>query len=99
MGGFFAGAAEVVRVMNLPCREHSMLISHDTDGQLPRATRVGLHLHFILCSPCRHFAAQLRFLGRAAARLGVVGAERSLEGGRMPPEVRDRLRRRLRSSL
>jgi len=84
---------EIGRVMNLPCREHSILISRDADNELPRATRVGLRLHFILCAPCRHFSAQIRFLKRAAQRLPAAAAERALVAAQMPADVRERLRR------
>ena len=94
MGGL-ASIVEVVRVMNLPCREHSVLISRDQDGQIRRATHIGLRLHFVLCAPCRHLAAQLRFLRRAAERIGVVRAERALGDAAMPADVRERIRRRI----
>jgi hypothetical protein len=89
------GVFEVIRVMNRPCREHAPLISRLVDDELPRATRVGLVLHFVLCSPCRHFAQQLRFFKRAAARLPGGAAERILEGSAMPPPARERVLGRL----
>jgi hypothetical protein len=92
----FAGLLEVVRVLNLPCREHSILISRLTDGQLPRSTRIGLRLHFLICGPCRHFARQLVFFRRAAARLSSGAIERVLSSARMPDEVRARIAARLR---
>jgi hypothetical protein len=87
---------EVLRILNSPCREHSILISRLMDNDLPRATRLGLRLHFILCAPCRHFARQLRGLKQAAARLSAQAADRALEGTRMPGEVRERIQSRLR---
>jgi hypothetical protein len=94
--GMFGGVLEVVRVMNLPCKEHSMLISRDADGQVRRATHLGLRLHYIICSPCRHFAAQLHFLRKAAARLAPSQVQRALTAARMPQDVRQRIASRLR---
>jgi hypothetical protein len=90
------GLREIARVMSLPCREHSLLISRDADAQVSRSTRVGLRLHYVLCAPCRHFAAQLRFLRRAAGRLSAAAAERALASSRMPEDVRHRIMSRLR---
>lgn len=86
---------EIGRVINLPCREHSILISREADGDLPLATRVGLRLHFVLCAPCRHFAKQIRFFKRAARRLPDAAARRALVASRMPHDVRRRLLRSL----
>jgi hypothetical protein len=88
--GFF----HVLHVLNRPCRRNNLDISRDVDDALPRATRIGLHLHFILCGPCRRFRRQLVFLRAAAMRLHEAALERALESARMPPDVRDRLSRR-----
>lgn len=95
MRALIMGLLEIVRVMNRPCKDHSLPISRDTDGELPRATRVGLHLHYLLCRPCRHFAAQLRLFKRTAARLSPEAIDRVLASSRMPEDVRARILARL----
>ncbi len=90
-----AGLVQIARVLNRPCREHSLLISRHTDGEVGRATRVGLRIHYVLCRPCRHFAAQLRLLKHAAARLTPGAVERALASSRMPADVRARIISRL----
>ena len=95
MASVVSNVREVLRVLSLPCREHSILISRDTDGELRRATHVGLRLHFALCGPCRHFAEHLRFLRRAAAKLTPAAAERAMAAARMPGEVRARILARM----
>ncbi len=96
MSAAIRGLIEVIRVMNRPCRDHSVLISREIDGELPPATRVGLRLHYVLCGACRHFSAQLRLFKRAAARLPPDAVERALASTRMPEAVRARILIRLR---
>jgi hypothetical protein len=96
VGSLFTGLGEVARVMSLPCREHSMLISRDADGEVRRATRVGLRLHYILCAPCRHFAGHLRFFKRAAGRMSSAAVERATGSARMPEDVHRRIDQHLR---
>ena len=87
---------EIVRVLNEPCRSHSMMMSASLDGRLPRATRIGLWLHTMICKPCRTLFAQFTFLHGAAKRLGREAQGRILRSDAMPEEVRDRLTARLR---
>lgn len=98
MYAWLAGTVEVIRLMNRPCRDHGVLISRDADGELPRASRIGLRLHYLLCRSCRHFAAQLRLFKRAAAHLPPEAVERVLSSARMPEAVRARILSRLGSS-
>lgn len=87
---------EIVRVMNEPCRSHSVMMSASLDGRLPRATRIGLSIHMVLCGPCRRLFAQFTFLHKAAKELGREAQDRILRTEAMPDEVRDRLNARLR---
>jgi hypothetical protein len=85
----------ILYVANRPCRKNNFDISRDVDDALPRATRIGLRLHFVLCGPCRRFRRQLLFLRMVAARLPGAAVERALASTRMPVEVRQRLVQRL----
>jgi DNA-binding PucR family transcriptional regulator len=89
--GFF----HVLHVLNRPCRKNNQDISRELDDALPRSTRIGLKLHYILCGPCRRFRRQLYFLRAAADRLHEAASVRALTSIQMPVEVRERLRRRL----
>jgi anti-sigma factor RsiW len=84
---------EFFRVSNASCREQSLRISKDVDGQLNRPTRLAVRTHLVTCSPCRHFAQYLRFFRRAAAVADRQNADQALTPLRMPDEVRERLRR------
>ncbi len=87
---------EIVRVINVPCRSHSVMMSASLDGRLARATRVGLSIHTVLCVPCRRLFAQFTLLHDAAKKLSREAQDRILRNEAMPVEVRDRLRATLR---
>jgi hypothetical protein len=85
----------VLYILNRPCRKNNFDISREVDDALPRPTRIGLRIHFLICGPCRRFRNQLRFLKAAALRLQDAAVERALASSRMPADVRDRLRSQL----
>ncbi len=81
---------DVFRVLSMPCREHTPLLSKQLDEPLPHGIAVGLRIHVLYFRGCKRFRAQIRRLRDIA---GVLGQE--LEAGEaMPGEVRERLRRR-----
>ena len=75
------------------CPEISRLTSASLDRPLTWRERIGVRAHHLICSWCRRYQHQLRFL-RSAAR----GMEQGI-GSRPPhtlsPEARERLKRRL----
>ncbi|MFN7022226.1 MAG: hypothetical protein ACK4WH_12990 [Phycisphaerales bacterium] len=81
---------DVVRVLGMPCREHTALFSRQLDEPLPRGVAAGLRIHIVYCGGCRRFRAQVRRL-RDLARL-IGGETESGEG--LPEAVRDRVLRR-----
>lgn len=52
--------------LSLNCREASRAQSEQLDHPLPRATRIGLWLHLIICKWCRRYGKQIRFLRETA---------------------------------
>lgn len=81
---------DVVRVLGMPCREHTTLFSKQLDEPLPRGIAAGLRLHILYCGGCKRFRAQIRRLRDLA---GSIGQE--LESGEsMPEAVRGRVLRR-----
>ncbi|MHC5005623.1 MAG: zf-HC2 domain-containing protein, partial [Planctomycetota bacterium] len=44
------------------CRRATELISQGMDRPLTRRERIGLHVHLMLCRPCRVFRRQVRWL-------------------------------------
>jgi hypothetical protein len=80
---------DVIRVLGMPCREHTALFSKQLDEKLPRGIAAGLRIHILYCSGCRRFRAQIRKLQALANAIG-----QDLESGeRLPETVRDRLLR------
>jgi len=61
----------------LSCRETSELVSRGLDERLDVMQRLGVRLHLAMCSACRAFARQARFL-HAACRAYAL----RLEGGK-----------------
>ncbi|MFO0834614.1 MAG: hypothetical protein U0638_06565 [Phycisphaerales bacterium] len=78
---------DMLRVLNLPCREHTVLMSRQLDTPLSRGEAIGVRIHVIYCLACRRFLKQLRqlqSLGRSLAD--------QLDTGSLPDDVRQRLR-------
>lgn len=57
----------------LDCKDTSALVSRSLDEQLPWRQRMAVRLHLLMCGACRHFAAQMSFLRRAARRYPGAG--------------------------
>lgn len=78
---------DVLRVLKMPCREHTALFSRQLDEPLPRGIQAGLRLHVLYCTGCKRFRAQVRRLREVAGGLG-----RDLNAGEaMPRAVRGRV--------
>jgi hypothetical protein len=80
-------AKDILRVLNMPCREHTTLFSRQLDAPLSRGEAVGLRIHIVYCRGCRRFRAHLRHL-RALGRTLADAAGR--EPG-LPTDARERL--------
>ncbi len=76
------------------CAEMSRLSSQLLDKPLPLQLRLRMQLHFLVCSWCRRYRNQLRFLHRAAPLL----QDRNLDSPlpRLSPVARQRIVQRLR---
>src|ERR1041385_4695796 len=75
------------------CREVTRLQSEALDKQLPFFKRVGLRLHLLVCSWCRRYGKQVRFLRQAMHDHPDELCEASSQG--LSPEARERLKRAL----
>ena len=76
------------------CHDMTRLISQAQDGALPRFVRYKMRVHYLLCTGCRRYQGQLRFLRTAMHRLS--DSAESIPGQSLPQESRTRLKQLLR---
>jgi hypothetical protein len=55
----------LLQILTLRCKEASLLASRELDEPLNLAERIALRGHHLICSSCRRFGQQIRFLHRA----------------------------------
>jgi hypothetical protein len=80
---------DVIRVLGMPCREHTALFSRQLDEPLSAGMTVGLRIHLLYCAGCRKFKAQVGRLRELAGRMGQdLGGDGD---NRLPATVRDRV--------
>jgi hypothetical protein len=78
------------------CAEMSRLSSQALDRKLSLGVRMRMRLHFLVCTWCRRYAKQLRFLHKTAPRLHEQTVESPARG--LSPEARERIRKRVRDA-
>jgi hypothetical protein len=84
----------IVKVLTLRCRESAVLLSEANDRRLSRTERWALHLHLLICHPCRAYRRQLDRLRRVARHaIDRLDAGEALPGLALSDESRRRLRR------
>jgi len=89
----FRRIAPWISRLTYSCAEMSRLSSATFERRLTPVERFKRLLHFLICDWCRRYASQLRFLRRAARRLG---GDCDHQGHhRLPSEARTRIRARL----
>lgn len=76
------------------CREAARLQSEGLDRPLGLRQRIGLKIHLVLCRWCRRYGEQIGFLRSVARRHDKP--EHCLPPRPLPPEARERIKRRLR---
>ncbi|MDZ4829398.1 MAG: hypothetical protein SGJ09_04265 [Phycisphaerae bacterium] len=78
---------DVLRVLRLPCREQTHLLSRQLDAPLSRGEACGSRIHVLYCRSCRTFRKQIRLLRDLAGSAG-----RELQSaGELPEDVRRRI--------
>ena len=82
-----------LRAVMPTCREVTRLQSDALDRNLPFSKRIGLRLHLLVCSWCRRYGKQVRFLREAMHDHPDELCEASSQG--LSPEARERLKRAL----
>lgn len=85
-----------LRIILPNCGDVSRLQSTALDRQLPFSKRVGMRLHLLVCSWCRRYGRQVRFLREAvhAHSEPLAGSKRES----LPDSARERLKNSLRDS-
>jgi hypothetical protein len=74
------------------CKEVTRKVSESLDRELSFHQRVGLRIHLLMCKFCSRYQRQLLFL-REAARLYTEHSEYIEPSGKLPSEVRERIKR------
>ena len=74
------------------CHDMSRLSSQSLDAKLPRLTRLRMRVHWLICKWCRRYRDQLALIRRAITRLG---SDAPGTGPALPPEARERIRKKL----
>ena len=78
----------------LTCKETSLLVSQSLDRRLSWPERWRATAHLIICSACRRFRRQARFMRKAAHRY-VMATLRPAPPLDLSNEARDRIRQAL----
>ena len=87
------------RLLNLPCRQITELVSLSLDRELPRAERLAVMLHMVYCKACRRLRRQLLTLKTAMARLASDASCAELAAiPQLAPAARERIKRTLRGA-
>jgi len=85
---------DMARVLNMPCRDHTELLTRQLDGPLTRGEALGLRIHLLICKGCRRFRNQIQRL-----RSMVLSMRQELDDGPpLPAAVRERVLAHLRKS-
>jgi len=84
----------VWRLLNLSCREISLLASESLDRDLDILERVALRSHLLYCRACRRFLQHIEFIRQALRKLELhFESDSSPSGPRLPQAVRERILR------
>ncbi len=81
----------------LNCRQITRLVSQSMDTRLPWYQRLAVRIHLLYCVWCRRYAAQVRFLRKAARKLTAEGNASSAL--KLPKEAKEQMRKRLQEAL
>ena len=85
---------DMLRVLNMPCKEHAFLFGKQLDAPLARGTSVGLWLHLRVCKGCSAWTKHLH----AIRSLFKALEEREQNTPAMPAHVRERIATRMREA-
>ncbi|MDG3005056.1 zf-HC2 domain-containing protein [Paludisphaera mucosa] len=92
------GPRRLLRILTLRCASASELASQQLDGPLPTPERLALAGHLLVCSSCRRFRGQIRFL-REACRRRAAGPQADAIGPEaLSAEARGRIAQALREA-
>ncbi len=89
---------EIIRLLNLPCRDITALISRSMDENLPPSRRCAVKMHLCYCRACRRFSRQAQILRKAARVAGEAFHNvADADAVKLSPEARERLKRAIES--
>ena len=82
---------DVIRVLSMPCKEHTKLFTRQLDEPLPPGVALGLRVHVVYCKGCKRFRRQIQRLREIARN---VGLEIESSVG-MPQALRESIQKRI----
>jgi len=80
-------------VLLISCESMTGLSSRACDEELPLGTRIRRRIHLCICTWCRRYEKQLRFLRRHARHYAEHSP--SDDSGELPADARERIRARI----
>ena len=83
----------------LTCKQTSDLISQGLDRHLPFSQRLGVRIHLLMCSTCRQYEKQLRFIRQATGKLSQDAESRGQAAPPLPAKARERIKSALKQKL
>lgn len=81
----------------LNCKQVTRLVSQSMDAKLPWYQRLGIRVHLLYCVWCRRYAAQVKFLRRAAQ--GLATEPFAAGGPKLADEAKAQMSHRLQEAL
>jgi anti-sigma factor RsiW len=81
----------------LNCRQVTRLVSQSMDGRLPWYQRLAVRVHLLYCVWCRRYAAQIKWLRKAAK--GLDAEATSAWTPALSAEAKEQIRKRLVEAL
>jgi len=78
----------------MSCREVTRIVASDELAEAPRARRLAIRFHHLICRYCRRYASQLRALGEAARKMWGPGSRDPDSISRLEHVLLDEIRAR-----
>ncbi len=95
------GVLKVLRLLTMPCRGMSELISKSVDTPLTVGERWALGIHLRTCSPCRRYRRHVKIIKTIIEGSSVdeMTVQEAIARSSLSPDAKRRMRERLQQDL